>query len=60
MFTQLTGYRTYVCVVLGCLVVLAMGLGYIEVGTGNMILTFLGFGTAAALRSAIDQKVKGE
>lgn len=53
MFTFLKGYRTYILVFLGILVV---GLGYsgfIPVGTENVLLQILGFASVGALRASV-------
>lgn len=54
---MLTGYKTYIVTFLGALVVLAISLGYLNGSVGLMLLGFLGFGSVAALRSAIKAEV---
>lgn len=56
---MLTGYKTYMLSFLGVLDVFAMGLGYVNAAVGLMILGFLGFGSIAALRSAIKAEILG-
>lgn len=58
MFTALTGYRTYICTFIGALVAVAMWLGFISPTTGLLILSFFGFGSIAALRSALVSEIQ--
>lgn len=55
---MLKGYRSYICSFVGMAVVLAMALGYINDGVGLAVLGFLGFGSVAALRSALTNEVE--
>lgn len=57
MFKSLTGYRTFICTTLGMIVVALMWTGYIDQNTGMLIMMMLGFGSLAALRSAIRSEV---
>jgi hypothetical protein len=50
----LQGKKTYIMVTLGILTVLAFVLHYITAGEEQTLLVLEGFGTAAALRSAIN------
>ena len=53
---MLTGYRTYICVTLSAVVVLAEAMGYIGPQLRDTLLESLGFSSAAALRAAIGKK----
>lgn len=50
---MLSGYKTYICALLGGLVVAAHLLGYIDATTANTLIALLGFGGLAALRAAV-------
>lgn len=50
---MLTGYKTYILSALGVIDAAAIFLGYINANDGLTILSFLGFGSIAALRSAV-------
>lgn len=54
---MLTGYKTYIVTFLGVLVTIAMALGYLNSDFGFMVLGILGFGSVAALRSAVKTEV---
>ena len=49
----LKGKRTYIVVILGGLVFVAMQLGFIDATMGNKILEFLGLTAVITLRAAI-------
>jgi len=51
---MLTGYKTFICCALGVVVVAASALGYIGQTETTLLLSLLGFGTAAGLRNAIN------
>ena len=53
MLKTLSGYRTYIQAGLGVAIIVAMILGYVSADVGVTILGLLGFGSIAALRSAV-------
>lgn len=50
---MLDGKKTYVTVILGMFFALMFGMGYIEYNTFILLLSFVGFGSVAALRIAL-------
>lgn len=54
---MLTGYKTYILTALGAIVAILMTFGYIGFDHGMLVLSFLGFGSMAALRAALKTEV---
>lgn len=54
---MLTGYKTYICSVLGIVDVVLMFLGYVSANDGLLFLGVIGFGSIAGLRAALKTEI---